>query len=161
MDPYSLLVDLAACLCAELTDDGEFDLCFCGVMPGQQFAQDYLWGCDNGNCGAAWVRLITAYPADGVGEPAEEPQGCRNSLGIDIEIGVIRCIEQPADGEAPTEAMLAAAAVLQMADLMAVRKMLACCSTLQDFDYALGTYTPSGPQGAITGGRWTLSVLLP
>jgi hypothetical protein len=161
MTPYELLCDLAACLCAELTPEGAPgpDLCFCGIAPGQQFAEDYIWGCDT-KCGSAWVRLITAYPADGVGAPADGVVGCGRGLGVDIEIGVLRCVEQPGDGSAPTEEMLAAASVAQMNDLLAVRRMIACCPSLNDVDYSLGVYTPVGPRGAVVGGRWTLSVLL-
>lgn len=155
--PYALLTDIAACLCAELGDG----LCFCGVVPGREFAHDYIWTCDtDGPCGAAWVRLVTAYPADGVGVRQQNPTGCGTSLGLDVEVGVLRCVEQPSNGKAPTEEMLAVAAEEQLGDLVAIRRMLSCCSSLTDLDYTLGTYTPIGPRGAVAGGTWSLSVLL-
>lgn len=160
MSHYSLLCDIAACLCAELTPEGApgSGLCFCGVAPGRTFAEDYIFGCDS-KCGAAWVRLITAYPADGPGLRAENPTRCGSFLGADIEVGVIRCVEQESDGAPPTEAAMEDATAQQIADMVAIRKALACCPSLNDLDYSLGHYTPSGPNGAVVGGTWTVSVV--
>lgn len=162
MNLNELLCDIAACLCAELTPDGaaEPDLCFCGVIPGQTFAHDYVWGCNNGKCGAAWVKLMTAYPAVAPGVPDEQAGNCGFGLGIDVEIGTIRCVEQPADGSPPDEEMMAAAVRNQMSDLVAIRRAVACCDALADLDFILGNYVPIGPQGGIAGGTWAISVML-
>lgn len=161
MTPGDLLVDLASCLCAEFTPTGgtEPDLCFCDVAPGQTFAHDYVWECDD-KCGAAWVRLANAYPAVGVGVPAENRIGCGALLGFDIEIGVIRCLEQESTGEAPPAETMSAAALTQVDDLIAMRRAVMCCDALKDEDYSLNTYQPVGPQGMVVGGTWTLSVVL-
>lgn len=161
MSPYDLLCNLAACLCAELTPDGapEPDLCFCGLVPGQVFAHDYAWECDS-KCGAAWVRLVTAYPAEGVGVPAENRLGCGTLLGMDIEVGVIRCITQEPDGNPPTVEELETAAANQFADMIASRKAIKCCEGLQQYDHSLSVYQPLGPQGMVTGGAWVVSVAM-
>lgn len=163
MTMESLLCDLAACLCAELTPDGatEPDLCFCDVVPGQIFAHDYAWQCaDSGKCGAAWVRLVTAYPASGLGIPAEPGRPCGVLLGADIELGVIRCLEQESNGEAPPAPVMNAAAIGEIGDMLAIRRAIACCPALADLDFALNTFQPIGPAGMVTGGTWSISVVL-
>lgn len=160
-DPNLLLTELAACLCAELTPDGadEPDLCFCGVLPGRIAIADAGFECDN-SCGMAWVRLDAAYPATGPGVVAEQQNSCGSLLGLDIEIGVLRCYDTPADGSAPEGAALAASVALQNEGMMAIRRAIKCCEALSDVDYILGLFTPDGPQGGLVGGAWSLSVVL-
>jgi hypothetical protein len=162
MSVESLLTDLAACLCAELTPedaDGP-DVCFCDVAPGQTFAHDYAWGCKGGRCGAAWVRLASAYPAEGLGVPADSrTSGCGTGLGVDIEMGVIRCLKTPKDGTPPKAADMSAAALRQIADMLAIRRTIKCCPALEDIEFLLGTYQPIGPGGLVIGGTWTLSAV--
>jgi hypothetical protein len=162
---YALLCDLAACLCAELTPDGrnEPDLCFCGVIPGE-IADAGMAGfggsCESGECGMAWVRLEAAYPAETAGEVSVTANNCGTFLGLDIEIGVLRCVDCGEDGEPPTAAALEKAVAKQLADMEAMRSAVRCCDALADIDYRLGTYAPVGPQGCVAGGVWTVSVTL-
>lgn len=152
-----VLTDLAACLCAELTPEGEEGpgLCFCGVLPGNQAALEYTWECDD-LCGMAWVRLALSYPANGIGIVDERPSNCGAELGVDIEVGIIRCLELPEDGEAPDGATMLASSIEQADDIEAIRRAIACCSPLAETGYILGPYQPYGPQGGIVGGWWTV-----
>jgi hypothetical protein len=159
-DLSEMLTNLAACLCAELTPDGADgpDLCFCGLMPGQQPALD-LGDCPDA-CGMAWVRLMDAYPAVGLGvewDPTNNG-GCGPMIGATVEVGVIRCFEQPAHGGPPEPEELLAGTQQQIEDMLAMRRAIMCCN-LDDEDYALGRYAPYGPQGFIVGGWWTLDLL--
>lgn len=157
-----VLTDLAACLCAELTPDGAEgpDMCFCGVMPGAQPAM--MLSCADGNCkGQAWVRLTGAYPAVAPAIQSEVGTGgCGTFLGFDIEVGIARCIEVPYDGQAPTVEMQEAAVIAQVDDIQTIRKVIACCPTLRELEYELGTYIPIGPEGVVVAGFWTVSVVI-
>lgn len=158
MTPDELLTDLAACLCAALTPDGEDDpgLCFCGVLPGDTVILDYM-ECD-ATCGMAWVRLTSAYPATGVGVLSELPGNCGTFLGLDIEIGVMRCLEQPDGGEPPDPEQYAAASALQSDDILAMRRAVQCCAALEDA--SMGLYQPVGPDGAVVGGVWQIFAVI-
>jgi hypothetical protein len=164
VNAYSITCDLAACLCAELTKDGAAgpDLCFCGVLPGEIVVADVgaEENCDNG-CGMAWTRIVSAYPAQTVGEVAVEPNTCGANLGVDIEVGILRCYQLPDNGDPPSPEVLAAAAARQADDMMSMYRAVKCCEALQEFgiDYLLGIFTPSGPLGGVVGGTWTLSVI--
>lgn len=156
-----LLTDIAACLCATLTPDGETDpgLCFCGVISGEGVDSAIGFECDD-KCGMAWVRLIAAYPATQIGQLDQTETPCGTYLGLDIEVGVFRCAPVPEGVEIPNPEDLHALAVQQADDMVLARKAIACCSALEDIDYLLGTWTPIGPEGLIMGGAWILSVVL-
>lgn len=90
---YPVMVALAACLEAELTEAGLGPLCFCGVVPGDMAMVDAS-GCESGDgeCGSAWVRLVQAYPSDQFPAPAQIAT-CSTALAYDLEIGVARCVK--------------------------------------------------------------------
>lgn len=164
MNAYSIACDLAACLCAELTPDGAAgpDLCFCGVLPGEIVVADVgaEENCDNG-CGMAWTRIESAYPSESVAQVRVTPNSCGAQLGIDIELGVLRCYPLPDNGQPPDAQVLAEAAAAQQNDMMAIWRAVNCCEILKDVnvDYLLGVFAPSGPLGGVVGGTWTVSVL--
>lgn len=155
MTPHEVLVDLAACLCASLTPDGEEEhgLCFCGILPGDNVAIDYIDDCNT--CGMAWVRLERAYPASGIGIAATDVTNCATPLGLDIELGVVRCISTGVNGEAPRPEDLLEAAEQMDADLLAIRRAISCCGEL-DVEYSVSEYQPIGPEGGVVG--WTVTV---
>jgi hypothetical protein len=153
----AVLSDLATCLCAQILADGLPPVCTCGVMPGAAVALDYAGEC-NDVCGMAWVRLGASYPSVTIGQPSARPGNCGVSIGIDVEMGLIRCIDL-GDGENPPDpAELTAAAVLQQADMMAMWRAVACCR--QAKDWVIGQYVPYGPEGGLVGGMLPLSILL-
>lgn len=149
---------LAACMCEQITDSGLPETCFCGIVPGDQVLAAYAGDCAK-KCGMAWVRLVAVYPATGVGIPNEQPHNCGYGLGVTVEMGMLRCAhtgtaERPAS---PAEQMMDAK--LQVADMLAMRRAIACCTG--SGDWALGQYTPTGPQGGLLGGVWSLEMWTP
>jgi hypothetical protein len=100
---YPKMIELAACLSTELAAAGLPDLCFIGVLPGQQVALDSCGGCgESGKCGQAWVRLITAYPSTTFPGPAESPK-ISTLLAYSLEVAVMRCAQRtrPAGAAGP------------------------------------------------------------
>jgi len=154
----TLLTDLATCLCAQIISDDLPPVCFCGVVPGEQVALDYAGDCEDA-CGMAWVRLATSYPSVTIGAASARPGNCGLGLGVDVEMGIVRCISVgQVDGQPPSPAELSAAAVLQQADMMALWRSIACCRNSKD--WMIGAYTPYGPEGGTVGGTLTASILV-
>lgn len=160
MTVQSTLHALAECLCAQIATDDSPAMCFCGVVPGDAAVADYAGDCDT-ETGMAWVRLISTYPATGVGVPDERAGNCGAALGFDVEVGILRMMSVGDDlGNPPTAAEQLAAVDQQVKDMMTMRRAVACCPALPGKDFTLNTYTPQGPYGALVGGFWTISVVL-
>lgn len=152
-----IMIDLAACLCVAMEATDGPPLCFCGILPGAEIVEEYIGGCSDGN-GMAWVRLAAAYPSTVVGQQDETLSNCKKPLGIDVEIGAIRKGPVPdSRGRPPTAADQAAAATLQINDMLAMHHAIECCGSLKRADYQLNAYTP-GASGDTLGGIWLLSV---
>ena len=155
-----LLESLATCLCAQISADGSPETCFCGVIPGTVADASYMGDCAS-KCGMAWVRMSAIYPATTVGQLDESSQNCGALLGIDIEVGMMRCVEIGSDdGSPPTPASLLEDSHQQHIDAMTMWRAVACCGDLTSKDYRLGPYVPIGPDGGYMGGAWTVSVML-
>lgn len=149
--------DLAACLCAQCEDDSLPPLCFCGIVPGQEVALEYHGNCED-VCGMAWVRMTALYPASGVGAVNTSPGNCGSLVGVDVELGIMRCMPVgEADGSPPTADQLQAAAELQVKDALALWAAVQCCQASADF--LIGQYTPFGPSGGIIGGTLEVNFL--
>jgi hypothetical protein len=157
---FTRLTELATCLCAEFApgnDSGLPGVCFCGIVSGAQPALDFFGNCDDA-CGMAWIRLATAQPSSGVGLENLNPGNCGSALGWDIEVGVSRCaVGLTADGRPPDEADYLTETQLQIADMLAMRHAIMCCSGSKNF--IVGPYTPFGPAGNQVGGVWAVSML--
>lgn len=149
------LVALAQCVKEEVAKNGE--TCFSGLTVGDSFIS--MSGvdddCDDA-CGEAWVRVIQMYPSTSTGVAETRSINCSVGLGIDIEIGALRCFEMSA--EAPTAEKLLTANVGSMNDAAAIYRAIACCDHFPDI--VVGTWTPLGPEGGLVGGVWTLSASL-
>lgn len=159
----NLLTELAACLCAQIQNDGLVTPCWCGVYPGSQVVADFMpecFGTEGVSDGMAWARLVTAYPAFAPGRPVEDPaESSVAGIGYDIEVGIARSISLDEDG---TTVEVAAASVAdQLDDMLAARRAIQCCVALERGDFILGQYTPFGPQGGMVGGGWTVMVMVP
>jgi hypothetical protein len=150
-----VLDDLAVCLCAQIEIDGLPPTCFCGVMPGAEVALDYAGDCEV-RCGMAWVRMIAAYPSTSVGAAAERPGNCSAGVGIDIEMGIVRCLDVGDGGQPPSPDAMAGSARLQSADMMAMWRAVVCCNGSND--WMMGQYQPYGPEGALVGGMFQIAV---
>lgn len=147
------MIMLSQCLCEELTarrlKPGD---CLCGVVPGAQLIHDY-------NEGQAWVRLANTYPSAVFPQRDNRPNNCAVGLAATLEVGVMQCAPGiTASKNLPTQQDLFEQTRLQMATMTAMRKAIQCC----DFgdDVVLGQYDPSGPQGLLVGGTWTLDIWL-
>lgn len=155
---FSTLTDLATCLCSQIVVDGLPDVCFCGVIPGEAASAMYTGDCTK-KCGMAWVRLMSAYPAAGVGIPSEQVGNCGSGMGYDVEVGMLRCTPIGEATTPPTPGQLLGAAELQHADMMVIRKAIACCPG--STDWRLSTYAPMGPGGGLVGGFWVVTMWVP
>jgi hypothetical protein len=157
-DPVTaILAELAGCLCNQITTDGADPVCFCGVVAGDSVAVDYTTECDDA-CGMAWVRLVTAVPANGFGIQNTNAGNCGSALGIDIEMGMARCFPVPDGGEPPEVSAHLAVTAQVNADMMVMRRAIACCPGSRD--WVIDGYTPFGPQGGAVGGFWNLSLMI-
>lgn len=151
---FDLLTSLAECLCAQIAADGSPEVCFCGVIPGDSVLPAYA------EEGAAWTRLVSMYPAIGVGVPDESVGNCRGSLGFDLEIGIIRCTEVGTAEEMPSASDLLAATDQQVKDAMTMWRAVMCCPALSSKDYRIGGYDPAGPMGGMLGGAFTIQAIV-
>lgn len=150
MTIFSRLDDLRTCLCAQIELDDLPSLCFCGIVPGSEVAVEYQGDCTD-RCGMAWIRLASLYPAVSVGQVSTQMGNCGNMMGVDVEVGVMRCMPVGGyDGLPPTPAQLRAATELQVKDAQAIWKAVVCCQGSDD--WIIGQYRPFGPDGGIVGG---------
>jgi hypothetical protein len=154
----TVLAELSTCLCAQLLTDDSPPVCACGLFPGAEVPMDYVGNCE-GACGQAWVRLANAYPSTTIGVATQVPGNCGLGIGVDIELGIARCVEVgDVDGQPPDPAVLAAAAVLQEADMMTMWRAVACCRSSKD--WIVTNYTPFGPEGGVVLGTLLVSILV-
>jgi hypothetical protein len=159
---YQRLTALTACLCAEIQDPawGVPEVCFCGLTPGESAIGQYAGDC-NDRCGMAWVRLVGGYPMRGVGQPDETPGNCGQTLGVSVEMGIMRCMNVGDDlGNPPPVEDLVAAVELQVADMLIMQRALYCCAAIPAKEILLGVYQPLGPEGAggLVGGTWSFQM---
>ena len=154
MSVFETMASIATCLCNVLVTQGR-ETCFCGVVPGEVVSQDFAGNCEVA-CGMAWVRLGNAYPSTTPGQADQTVSNCSKPLGIDIEVGITRCIEVDEDGNSPEE--LLEATDMQIQDMLAMREAILCCPDLSAKDYILGSYRPVGPEGGLYGGVWTVYI---
>jgi len=150
----TLMAMYQQCLCEQIEADGLPETCFCGLLPGQNLANDY------GDDGMAWVRLVATHPSRQFPQEDDTWTPCAAPMAYTLEMGVLRCapVFKDSRGNPPSLEAQFEAVRLQMADMEAMKKAIACCNTPPDWDVALGTYVPFGPDGGRVGGIWTFSV---
>lgn len=155
---FARLTTLATCLCGQIQDpeNGVPDVCFCGIVPGESAAATYAGDCDT-RCGMAWVRMANLYPSTVIGQINSAPRNCATPLGVDVEVGILRCFDM-ADEYGPNPEQLLSATQLQVADAQVIYRAILCCDTISPRDVTIGPYIPLGPQGGLVGGAVTLSM---
>lgn len=154
-DIFTVLEELADCLCTQIKTDGLLDPCFCGVVPGTAVVYGYAEDCDKG--GVAWVRLENIYPSVSVGQQQIDLNNCSGGLGFDVEVGILRPMPLGDEyGNMPASDLLTSTTSLQVADAITMRKAIVCC--MQDRGWILGAYTPMGPEGGVVGGAWNVNM---
>lgn len=103
-------------------------------------------------CSQMWVRVVQISPAV---QDESWDGSCSLVLQIELEVGVLRCVEIPEGGEAPTESGVLEAAMISMDDMNTIQ----CAGMSSEaFDsLTLGTWVPLGPSGGQYGGVWSFT----
>lgn len=152
-----LFTDLQACLCSELTPEGDDEppLCLCVPLPGFYPAQTYA----GVGTEVAWVRLADYFPSNSPGVQAQVPFNAAHGRTLLIEVGVLRCYDVPDDGEFDSE-LLMSMWLRQMADLGAIERAIACCTgrSWDSNQFVVGNYRPIGPEGDLFGGAMAIAM---
>jgi hypothetical protein len=144
---WDTIRDLHSCLCAQFETDGP-PLCFCGIVPGSEVALEYQGDCEDA-CGMAWIKVGAIYPSKVLGAVATDPNNCAMATGIDLELGVMRCLPVgDSDGSPPSQEELQESTEQMVKDMMSVRSALLCCSGTE---FIMGTMNPFGPAGGTVG----------
>jgi hypothetical protein len=157
---FDRLVLLRDCLCQQIVTDGSPPVCFCEVVPGDGAVAEYF-NCTPTCTGMAWVRLSSSYPATSVGTPDTNVGNCGKERGMEVELGILRCVPSLAtrDGRPVPAAAVNEAAAQQMLDMETLFRAVECCTTLNGKDFIVGTYTPLGPEGAVLGGVLSVAMI--
>lgn len=134
------------------------DLCSYGLTIGDSyvpFDPDPEDDCDAEEvmCSQAWVRVMSVQPISTVGWDGGD---CATVLRLDVEVGVVRCIEIPEKGEAPPASEVMVAAMQAMEDMNAIYCAAMGCEVWDSIN--VGQWSPFGPLGGQYGGTWTFTV---
>lgn len=137
------------------------NLCSYGLTVGEAYVpflpdpdEDHLCDEDDIMCSQAWVRVMGAA----VAVPSEAWNGdpFTHASTIELEVGVLRCIDIPEDGEAFFALDAAAGALRSVADMNAILCAAMNCEVWESIQ--VGAWNPVGPMGGQYGGIWTFSV---
>lgn len=150
---YPLLMDLAQCVCQEMTSRGFEDMCFCGVQPGEAVLADYI-----GESGKmAWVRLDSVQPVEDEVIPSGTA-GCYLGVNAVIEVGHAACAPIPDGRGLLSEAEQLNTTRIQTAMMQAAHQAITCCKWAGYNSVDVQGWTPFGPQGGAVGGAWSIMV---
>lgn len=141
------------------------DVCSYGLTVGDNyvpFDPDPEDECDEEDaaCSQMWVRVDNAsFPTD----VRSWTNGCGGELSLTLEVGILRCIEVPEGGEAPSASDVLVAALQAMEDMNTIH-----CAAMgaEDEEEALWSsvesqeWFPAGPSGGQVGGVWRFAVTL-
>lgn len=156
-DPLNeALVSFAGCIGEAFTD-----VCSYSLIIGQSyvpFAPDPEDedACEDEDCSQVWVRVTSVNPTPSAVEGWDE--SCALTLDINLEVGIIRCMEVMEDGEAPTASSMLAYAVQAMEDMKTIMCASLGCEVWAALD--IGQWSPLGPMGGEYGGMWTMTAQL-
>lgn len=147
------LIDFTGCIGEALVD-----ICSYGLTIGETyvpFDPDPEDDCpDNvAACSQAWVRVMGVQPT---AAPQSFGNDCSVDLKLTLEVGVLRCIDIPEDGEAPTASDVLVAALQSMDDMKVIYCAAMSCEVWDSIES--GSWTPNGPLGGQYGGVWTFDV---
>lgn len=153
LDPLqTALVSFTGCIGEAL--DG---ICSYGLTVGEAyvpFDPDEEDECEDGEaaCSQVWVRVMNVEPVH-----MQESFGgdCGAVMQVQLEVGVLRCFEIPAEGEAPSATDLLAYALQAMEDMKALYCAAMNCDVWDSI--TSGVWEPTGPLGGQYGGIWTFT----
>lgn len=137
------------------------DICSYGLTIGETyvpFNPDPEDSCEDGEsmCSQVWVRVMDASVVDLI----EGFEGdCAGTMQLSLEVGIIRCIETPEEGEAPTASDMLVAATQAMTDMQTIYCAAMSCEVWGSI--TVGQWTPMGPLGGQYGGTWHFIVTVP
>ena len=134
------------------------DICSYGLTIGEAYVpfdpdEDDECEDDEAQCSQAWVRVTTVQPT---GQVDSFGGDCGGVLRIGLEVGVIRCLEIPEGGHAPTASDMLVAAIQAMTDMKAIHCAAMACEVWDSIE--VGVWTPDGPLGGQYGGIWNFTV---
>lgn len=112
---------------------------------------------DEAICSQVWVRVAGVQPLAG-GTEGWGGDGCAASFSMDLEVGILRCLEIPEEGAAPTATEVTAAAMQALSDMNDLQCAAMSCEVWEAIH--IGTWSPLGPLGGQFGGIWTFTVEL-
>ena len=142
---------------------GGLDVCSYGLTMGETYVpfdpdeDDDACDEEEAVCSQAWVRVDSSTFITS----ESWSNGCGGEMSLTLEVGVLRCIEIPEGGEAPTATDVTSAALQAMEDMNTIH-----CAAMSDEDpedelwseIESVQWTPSGPFGGQAGGIWTFNV---
>lgn len=149
------LIEFTACI-----GNGLEDVCSYGLTIGETyvpFNPDEDEPCDDEDiqCTQAWVRVMNVQPkAEGV--EGFGGQDCYLTLTLDLEVGILRCVEVEEGGEAPNATDVLVAAGQAMTDMNAILCSALGCEVWDAIE--VGQWQPVGPLGGQYGGIWNFTV---
>lgn len=152
------LVEFSGCIGNAL--DG---ICSFGLTMGENYVPfdlDEDEDCDEENgempdCSQAWVRVMSVTPTPGA-PVSWDGKEVGVELMIDLEVGVIRCLDIPEDGEAPTTTEVLTQALQSVEDMNDMLCAAMSCDVWESI--SIGSWAPLGPLGGQHGGSWTFTV---
>lgn len=153
---HNALIAFTGCVGESLVD-----VCSYGLTIGETyvpFDPDPEDDCpdDIAACSQAWVRVMGVQPI--YKNDSFDDGDCSAVLRLSLEVGVLRCLDIPEGGEAPTASDVLVAAMQSMTDMRAIYCAAMACEEWDSIDS--GTWTPNGPMGGQYGGVWTFDVEL-
>jgi hypothetical protein len=147
------LVEFTGCISLAVPD-----ICSYGLTIGESYVPfdpdpDDECNEDDVACSQLWVRVTSVNPDASQGFDGGD---CAVVMSVGLEVGVLRCIEVPEGGEAPTATDVLAAALQSMEDMQRIHCAAMGCEVWSSI--SSGEWIPSGPLGGQYGGIWTFSV---
>lgn len=107
---------------------------------------------DEAVCSQVWVRVADVTPTNSQGWDDD----CASVMVLNLEVGVLRCIEIAGKGEAPSASEVLAAAMQAMSDMNRLYCAAMGCEVWAAIES--GSWVPLGPEGGQYGGTWSFTV---
>lgn len=157
---FPVAMELAKQLDLEVTRSDLPRLAQVVPVAGAETVFDYC-SCGSGDGGGmGWSRLASAYPSASFPAPDATPQAFVAPLASVFEVGIVRCKPQP-NRQGVVEAVdHVASAMLQLADMAAIRRAICAAAKATGASFVLGAYTPVAG-GDCLGGNWTVTMSEP
>ena len=148
------LIEFTGCI------GGAFDdVCSYALIPGDSYIpfapdEEDEDACEDEDCSQVWVRVTSAGPTP-VAVEGWDGQSCGLTTDVQLEVGIMRCMEVVKKGEAPSATAMLAYAMQAMEDMKTIMCAALGCDVWIRLD--IGQWTPLGPMGGEYGGSWTMT----